>query len=221
MSLVFVKSGEAGSVVPGTVITAQATIVNLLASTPLPAGTAISEKITKFPNMGAGRIRLTLGAGGTTFALKMTASDTFPPWPRSVPDLALAGPGTYTWPPGRSSLAYALRQLTGPMPGGTLAVDLLSYAGKVAADAATGVLGIVQPGPDVLAGALMILVSAGPAFATCSGGWMAGDKLVCAAAGALRKLAPMETGLDQVAVAVADQSDGDTNCRVTVTLQAI
>lgn len=222
-TFVMVSSGEASSVEGPIAIRAQTSTVNLLDSTPLPSGSPISTIIKKWPRLASGQIRVRVGAGGGTFTLTLTASDIIlGSLPRPVP-LAITGPADYFWPSGgRKSLATALTRVVGPIPGGTVAVDLIKVEGKIAGDGATGVLGLLKPGAGIVApGAMLQVVTSGPALASCSGGWGKGDVLVCAAKGTLRKLAMGEKMLDHVAVADADQADGDADCPVTVGLVAV
>lgn len=217
MGLVLIRNASKLPIAQGTVVAGKYTAINLLNTSPLPSGVAINETISKFPRLAAGRVRYQLGAGGGPIDVQQFGSDLFLGLQRNVPPLHLPGMGTYFWPPGRASMAYALSRLSGPAPGAALSVELLSYVGDVAQDGEVDVLGIVQPGLEVPNGGLLILVSAGLAFPSCSGGWDAGEQLVPAAAGALRRVGLGETAI-VVATAQAKQSNGDQSCPVIVSL---
>lgn len=210
MALIIVKNGESSSLPVGTVVGAQSTPVNMLNSSPLPAGAPISELVTKFPSGSMGRLRFTVGNPGSPLTLRIKGSDIYRSFLRFI-EIPIAGAGVHLWPSSRKTLAYDLRQITGPAPGGSLSVDLLEIVGMVAGDGDTDVLGIVQS----MAGANLVLVSAGPAVATCKGGWATNDRLTAAAGGALRKVTMGEAGM---AVATNDQLDGATACPVVVDL---
>ena len=218
MALIVVPNGQvAETISAGTVIVAEQSPVDLLAAA-LPAGSSINAVISRWPRGAVGIIQITGGAGASAFTLSLQASDLVGiPTPRPV-QIPISGPGQYSWPTSRLSLATALYSIQGPSPGGALSVALLQTVGIQAGDGALSVLGIVAVG--AAPGGPLQVITSGPASANCIGGWNTGDALCAAMGGVLRKIAPGETGLDQVAIAQANQNDGDLSCPVLVALQA-
>lgn len=211
MPIIVLKAS--GAVTAGQVIKAEETALDL--STAIPGNAPVNKLITTWPLNGIGTIRIRVGAGAGSFQLTMMAADT-PGLTRPI-KLQIAGPGDYLWPTSRKALALNLARLTTTVaPGGTITPTLLQTKGMAAGDGAVGVLGIANA--SAADGATFQVTTYGPAMTACFGGWLTGDALCSAAAGAMRKIAPGETGVDRVAFAIDDRMDGETNCPVNVNL---
>jgi hypothetical protein len=221
-SIIYIPNGESTAINSTGVVRAQTSVVQLLDASPLPGGSPINADIKKFPRDAVGLIRIRVGMGGTPNVLTLKASSVVGgDLPRPV-TVNIAGPGDVFWPATRKALATALKNVSGGIPNGTVAIDLLKTEGVIAQDGELSILGIIKAGQGSIApGQMMQVITSGPAFATCDGGWAAGDALCAAASGALRAISLGETGVDQVAIADADQDDEDTGCPVTVSLLAL
>lgn len=205
-----------GALPAGVVVTATETAVDL--STAISGATAANKLITTWPTGGVGRLRFRVGAGAGAQNASIDAADT-PGFVRTV-SLPISGPGDYFWPAGRKSLALALKRVkTLTALGGTITPALMNTKATIAGNGATAVLGITQAA--AADGAKVTVITDGPAVATCSGGWVAGDILVSAMGGALRKAGGSDTGLDRVGFAIDDRSDGETGCPVDVDLGTV
>lgn len=209
MPVIVVKNASSGTIQPGTVIKA-AKATSTLGSW---SGAMPINSLASIPVGEAGRLRLVVGPGAGSTVAKLTASVVAIGLYQTA-SIAVTGPGSYEWPPGRKAIAALCKSLVFDVaPGGAVSLEFDSYTGLVGTDATPVALGISSrpAGP----GLPINIVSAGPARATCSGGWSAGDELAAAANGALRQMMPGES---RVAYAETTQSDGDTNCAVTVDL---
>ena len=211
MPIIVIKAS--GAVTAGQVVKAQETALDLSAA--IQGSAAVNKLIATWPSGGIGTIRIRVGAGAGSFQLTMMAADT-PGLTRPI-RLQIAGPGDYLWPTSRKALALNLARLTTTVaPGGTITPTLLQTKAMAAGDGATGALGIANA--SAADGATFQVTTFGPALTACAGGWLTGDALCSAAAGAMRKIAPGETGVDRVAFAIDDRVDGETGCPVNVDL---
>ena len=214
--MVIVQVPADGALPAGAVVTATETALDL--STAISGATAANKVISTFPLGGVGRLRFRVGAGAGSQNMTITAGET-PGFVRPVV-IPVAGAGDYFWPTSRKSLALALKLIkTTTALGGTITPALMTTKATLASFATAGVLGITQAA--IADGAKGTIITEGPAIATCSGGWLTGDVLVSAAGGALRKASGSDAGIDRVAYAVDDRTDGETGCPVTVSLGTV
>jgi len=214
--LAIVQVPADGALLAGVVVTRTETALDL--STAISGAAPANKVVNTFPTGGVGRLRFRIGAGAGSQNMTITTGDT-PGFVRPV-TIPIAGPGDYLWPTSRVALALALRLIkTATALGGTITPALMSAKATLANSATSGVLGITQSAiADGIKGAI---ITEGPAFATCSGGWLTGDVLVSASGGALRKAGGSDAGIDRVGHAVDDRTDGETDCPVTVSLGTV
>ena len=214
MAVIQAKNTSGGPVSPQTVVKGTTTVVSLGS---FASGASVNSAIV-WPRGSVGRIRFRSGVGFTPMFMSMQASELVNGFFTRRTTVPLKA-GDKLWPATKVSLATNMASISsgGVVLTDTLVVDLLDTTALIGTTGTPDILGVTDPSSGVVEdGGWLKIITGGPAFVTCSGGWMKADKLCAGPSGTMRK-AIAGKDLTQ-AVAEENQKDGDTDCLVTVTL---